>query len=81
MFSIKKIAIATLIFVSTISLTSCNKKCKCDSSNQWNAVRLYSPQEISLHNGICWTCVKENRGVEPGPWLQNGNDSWQECTK
>jgi len=31
------------------------------------------------HDGKCWVAVAQGRGIEPGPWMQNGNDIWELC--
>ena len=35
--------------------------------------------DLASYNGKCWKAVAQGREIEPGQWLQNGNDIWEEC--
>ncbi len=67
-----------LALVFGIFTTSCNKKCNCNQS--WDSTVTYYKNDLVSYNGQCWIAVAQGKGIEPGPWLQNGNDIWEECT-
>ena len=67
----------TLILVICIFIISCEKKCDCNQS--WDSSLTYVKNDLVSYDGKCWKAVAQGRGIEPGPWLQNGNDIWEEC--
>ncbi len=75
MIRIKKVLIVLLIF--TALFTSCNNDCNC--SEDWEEDTLYFTDDLVFHNDTCWICRGGGRRIEPGPFLQNGNDIWFEC--
>ena len=66
-----------LPLVISIFITSCQKKCDCSQS--WESSLTYVKNDLVSYDGKCWKAVAQGRGIEPGPWLQNGNDIWEEC--
>ena len=72
----KKPFLAITFLLGTLAI-SCNQTCDC--SEPWDETVTYVKNESVSHNGQCWEAVAQGRGLEPGPWLQNGNDIWEEC--
>ena len=68
-----------LIILSAIINTSCQKKCDC--SENWDSNLTYVKNDLVLYNDKCWEAIGQGRGIEPGPWLENGNDIWEECNE
>ena len=66
-----------LILVISIFITSCQKKCDCSQS--WDSSLTYVKNDLVSYDGKCWKSVAQGRDIQPGPWLQNGNDTWEEC--
>jgi len=66
-----------LIIVISIFTASCQKKCDCTQS--WDSSFTYVKNDLVSYDGTCWKAAAQGRGIEPGPWLQNGNDIWEEC--
>lgn len=68
-----------LILICYISIIaySCNQNCECNE--EWDSTITYVKDDIVNHDGKCWTAVAQGRGIVPGPWLENGNDIWEEC--
>ena len=66
-----------LTLVINIFIASCQKKCDCSQS--WDSSLTYVKNDLVSYDGKCWEAVAQGRGIEPGPWLQNGNDIWEEC--
>lgn len=77
MIILKKVFLILLII--TTLLTSCNNDCNC--SEDWDASLRYFPDDLVLHNDTCWISIGTGTGIDPGPWLQNGNDIWIPCEK
>lgn len=73
----KTIIITTSLFSLSL-LYSCNKDCNCTSS--WSSTQTYSKGDLVSWNGTCYKAVAQGRGIEPGPWMQNGNDIWEVCS-
>ena len=68
-----------LLIISSITvlLSSCQKKCDC--TQNWDSSITYVNDDLVSHDGKCWVAVAQGRGIEPGPWMQNGNDIWELC--
>ena len=71
----KIILLACLI----IGFASCNKKCNC--KKDWDSNVTYVKGNLVKYNGKCWEAAAQGRGIVPGPWMQNGNDIWHECSQ
>lgn len=70
--TLSAIAIAICLFAF-----SCKKKCDC--SKIWDSSVTYVKNDMVSYDGKCWKAVGQGKGIIPGPWLQNGNDIWEEC--
>ena len=68
----------TALLICACSVSSCKKKCTC--SPTWNATTIYVPGNMVSYNGNCYEAVNQGAGEVPGPWMQNQNDVWKECT-
>lgn len=75
MTKVNKGLLILLVFITFLS--SCKNDCNC--SENWDDSRQYLIDEKVSHNGKCWIAVLGGRGIEPGPFLENGNDVWIEC--
>lgn len=69
-------SIITLLF---LVLISCNKEPECNCVNDFDETITYVENDFVFHDGTCWRAEAQGRGIEPGPWLQNGNDIWRAC--
>ena len=78
LINMRKLLFILSIVVSTFN-TSCQKDCACSES--WDSNLTYVKNELVSYNGKCWIASAQGRGIETGPWLQNGNDIWEECNK
>lgn len=70
-----------LILIGVISLvifTSCNR---CDCNEEYNDQITYKKGNKVLYQGVCYKAIHQGNGIEPGPWLENGNDIWEICEK
>jgi hypothetical protein len=68
-----------IIFLSCImAISSCKKKCTCSAT--WNSTTVYVPGNTVSYNGNCYEAVNQGSGEVPGPWMQNQNDVWKECS-
>ena len=74
----KRIILYIVIFAS-VGLIACTKKCDCKLN--WDPSVTYVKGDLVNYNGKCWEASDQGRGIIPGPWLQNGNDIWQECSQ
>jgi len=68
-----------ILTIAILSLISCGGSCDC--SENWSAEDLYIKDDVVSYEGKCWTAVAQGRGIVPGPWLENGNDIWEECVE
>ncbi len=66
-----------ILLSTTLLFTSCKKACNC--SETWDNDKTYVKNDLVLHDGTCWKSKAQGKGIEPGPWLENGNDIWKEC--
>lgn len=66
-----------ILLLLTVFLIGCKDKCDCNEG--WDNNIQYLIDEKVSHNGKCWIAVLGGRGIEPGPFLENGNDVWIEC--
>jgi hypothetical protein len=73
----KKILFCLIIGVGLFTV-SCSKKCNC--SENWDSTTTYVEDDLVLYDGKCWKALAQGRGIVPGPWQQNGNDIWKECS-
>jgi len=74
---IKILKVLLTLSITAASLTSCKNDCNC--SENWEASIRYSTGDLVFHNDTCWICRGGGRGIEPGPFLENGNDVWFQC--
>lgn len=65
-----------LIFLSSF-IISCGNSCDCNQN--WDSTLIYVQDDIVSYDGKCWIAISQGKGIEPGPWLENGNDIWEEC--
>lgn len=73
-------SIKYLVLLFLISLFySCSDSCDCNQD--WDPDITYVSNDKVAYDGKCWIAVAQGRGITPGPWLQNGNDIWEECTE
>jgi hypothetical protein len=72
----KNIALYLLIIL-TAGLGSCRKRCDC--TRKWDRKETYVRGDLVSHKGRCWEAREQGSGIEPGPWMHNGNDIWVEC--
>lgn len=70
----KILALSIIISVFTISC-----KNECDCTQDWDSSLQYSKSDLVSYDGKCWRAIAGGRGIEPGPWLENGNDIWEVC--
>ena len=79
LYKFKKMRILCFILILVISTfsNSCKKKCDCNKS--WDSSVTYYKNDLVLYDGKCWIALAQGKAIEPGPWLQNGNDIWEEC--
>lgn len=66
-----------VLLVITAILTSCNDNCNC--SEEWDVNIQYLKDDMVSYEGTCWVAIAGGWGVEPGPYLEDGNDIWFEC--
>lgn len=66
------------LFSITLMFTSCSKS-DCNCTNPWDINTTYFEDDLVSHNQKCWIAIAQGKGIEPGPWLYNGNDIWVEC--
>lgn len=77
MVFLKKATFTTVLSIGLV-LISCNKN-DCNCTNAWDSNTTYIENDLVSHNQKCWIALAQGKGIEPGPWLQNGNDIWEEC--
>lgn len=75
----RKLMILTIGITGLALLGACRKKCNC--SQIWDADTTYVKKDLVYFEGKCWIAKAQGRGIEPGPWLENGNDIWVICTE
>lgn len=68
-----------VLLILGLGFTSCNKKCNC--TDDYDANITYVKGDLVKYDGKCWKADAQGKNITPGPWLQNGNDIWQECAK
>ena len=68
---------SSLIVLLFINLFSCKKDCNC--TQNWDINITYTKDDLVNYNGKCWVAIAQGKGIEPGPWFENGNDIWEEC--
>jgi len=68
-----------LIIALSFFTISCKKKCDCTQA--WDSSITYVKDDLVTYDSKCWKAVAQGRAIEPGPWLHNGNDIWEECKK
>ena len=71
--------IFVILILLTFSFISCNKSCDCKET--WDTDITYSKDDLVSYDGQCWVAITQGKGIIPGPWLENGNDIWEECTE
>jgi len=74
----KKLLFVFGITISALMVSSCQKKCNC--KDDFDASVTYYKKDLVSYEGKCWKATTQGRGIIPGPWMQNGNDIWEECT-
>lgn len=73
-----KTTIKYIIILSiTLIFSACGQDCNC--TEDWDENITYVKDDLVNHDGKCWIAVAQGRGIVPGPWLENGNDIWEEC--
>jgi hypothetical protein len=75
--NLKKVAFINVFNIALV-LVSCNKS-DCNCTNPWDINTTYIEDDLVSHNQKCWIAIAQGKGIEPAPWLYNGNDIWEEC--
>ncbi len=68
-----------IVFSIILIITSCVKK-NCNCTVTWDSSITYVKNDLVSYNQKCWIAQGQGKGIEPGPWLQNSNDIWVECS-